>query len=100
MVFILAGNYAQYRNCIHRLGLHPKAAPHLVRCEQLMGLDGPHVICYGTYWDGRDYPDLMEALRTRRARFASLGDVRRGHEKDAPPPDDSGDGARGGPAQK
>lgn len=76
MVLIFAGNKSQADHWVKELGLDRNRAKYISEAHQVLGLNEPHVICCGTYWERDDYSEIKTNLEVRRASFQVIRDSR------------------------
>ena len=69
---VVAGSYAQFRNWCHENAMNPMEAvfcePMMRDVSRLRGLDAAFTTLslYGTYYEGREWPDVERQLVSQR----------------------------------
>ena len=64
-VLILAGNMREAKDYARAHGLQPSDWIFLHSQEQLLGLENPNVVRYGTYYRRRDMADMERLIQSR-----------------------------------
>lgn len=62
MIFIFSGNNQQADYIANEKGLSRQDYRYLSRLEQLKGVRDAKVLTYGTYYERRDYDDIVNEL--------------------------------------
>lgn len=79
-ILVCAGNYREFEHWCRQNGTHPREHPpkaiYVSEWHRIRGRRGNPHVTYGTFWDRRDYHEIMEALRAIES--PALEDLRDG----------------------
>jgi hypothetical protein len=61
-LFVVAGDYRQYRGYLDRAGILPSEARYIGEPTAVHGVRSPVVMCVGTYYARSDWPAILRRL--------------------------------------